>query len=84
MQESTVRETSPESAAYAAGMGASALRVMFRGKHWSAAVIVLTGAVLLLGGSFIGHRDTSFFVQAAGVVVGTIGLVGWVFSTSER
>jgi hypothetical protein len=83
MHETTAREATSESAAYAAGMGASALRVMFRGKHWSAAVIVLTGAILLLGGSFIGHNDTSFFVQAAGCVVGTVGLVGWIFSSND-
>ena len=43
----------------------------------SAAIIVLAGAVLLLGGSFIGHNDTKLFVQVAGCVVGIIGIIGW-------
>lgn len=46
-------------------------------KFISAAIIVLTGAVLLLGGAFIGHNDTKLFVQTAGCGVGVIGIIGW-------
>ena len=46
-------------------------------RYISAAIIVLAGAVLLLGGSYIGHGDTKLFVQAAGCGVGIIGIIGW-------
>jgi|GEM_PF-1400620 len=46
-------------------------------KFISAAIIVLAGTVLLLGGSFIGHSDTKLFVQTAGCGVGIIGIIGW-------
>ena len=47
-------------------------------KYLSAAIIVLAGASLLLGGSFIAHSDTKLFVQAVGCGVGAVGLWGWI------
>ncbi len=77
------RKTATESAGYAAGVGIGMFREMFRGKHVSAAIITASGALLLLGGSFIAHTETGAFVQVVGVLAGTVGLVGWVFSSSE-
>jgi hypothetical protein len=46
-------------------------------KYISAAMIVLSGSVLLLGGSFIGHDHTKLFVQTAGCGVVMFGMIGW-------
>jgi hypothetical protein len=73
-----------EAAGYSAGVGIGAFRASCRGKHISAAIIVLAGAVLLLGGSFIRHGDTKVFVQVIGCIVGAVGLVGWIFSSTKN
>ena len=44
----------------------------------SASILVLASAVCLTGGSYIPHDDTALFVQVAGVLIGIVGLVGWV------
>ena len=77
------KQTSTEAAGYAAGVGFGAICTLCRGKHISAAIIVLAGTVLLLGGSFIQHADTKLFVQVVGCIVGAIGLVGWIFSSTK-
>ena len=77
------KQTPTEAAGYATGVGIGAFRASCRGKHISAAIIVLAGAVLLIGGSFIQHADTKLFVQVVGCIVGAIGLVGWVFSSTK-
>ena len=78
------KQTTAEAAGYTAGVGIGAFRAACRGKHISAAIIVLAGAILLLGGSWlIGHHDTKLFVQVVGCIVGAVGLVGWVFSTTK-
>jgi hypothetical protein len=46
-------------------------------KTFSASIVVLAGAVLLTGGSFIQHGDTKLFLQALGCLVGIMGLAGW-------
>ncbi len=46
-------------------------------KGISASTIVLSGALILTGGSFIPHGDTQAFFQLVGAVVGLIGLVVW-------
>jgi hypothetical protein len=79
------KQTPTEAAGYAAGFGIGAFRASCRGKHLSAAIIVLAGAVLLLGGSWlIRHADTKLFIQVVGCIVGVVGLVGWVFSTTKN
>lgn len=77
------KQTGTEAAGHIAGLGVGAFRASCRGKHISAAIIVLAGAVLLLGGSFIQHTDTQLFVQVGGCVVGAFGLVGWIFSSTK-
>jgi Na+/melibiose symporter-like transporter len=46
-------------------------------KSISASIVVLSGALLLVGGSFVPHDQTQVFVQFVGCVVGLIGLVAW-------
>jgi hypothetical protein len=48
-------------------------------KAISASIIVVAAAILLVGGSHIGHSQTSGFVQFVGCVVGLLGMVGWVY-----
>ena len=43
----------------------------------SASIIVFSGAILLLGGAFVGHTDTKLFVQTVGCGVGIVGIIGW-------
>ena len=78
------KQSATEAAGEIAGFGIGAFRASCRGKHISAAIIVLAGAVLLLGGSWlIRHDDTKLFVQVVGCIVGAFGLFGWLFSTSK-
>jgi hypothetical protein len=77
------KQSATEAAGFAAGVGVGAFHAAFRGKHISAAIIVLAGAVLLLGGSFIRHADTKLFVQVVGCIVGVVGLIGWIFSSTK-
>ncbi len=83
MESSEQKQTPTEAAGHIAGLGVSAFRASCRGKHLSAAIIVLAGAVLLLGGSFIGHADTQLFVMIVGCLLVAFGLVGWFFSSSK-
>ena len=53
-------------------------------KAISASIVVLAGAVLLTGGSLVGHADTALFVQAVGSLVGVIGLVVWFLALQNR
>lgn len=46
-------------------------------KSISASIITLSGAVVLVGGSFVSHNQTQGFLQIVGSVVGLIGLVVW-------
>jgi hypothetical protein len=77
------KQTATEAAGHIAGLGVGAFRASCRGKHISAAIIVLAGAVLLLGGSYVGDADTRLFVQVVGCIVGGVGLIGWVFSSTR-
>ena len=72
-----------EAAGYAAGVGIGLARPALRGKHISASIIVLAGAMLILGGSYIRHADTKLFVQVVGCLFSAIGLIGWFVSTAE-
>ena len=83
MENIQTKQTEAEAVGYVAGVGIGTARAAFRGKHISAAIIVLAGAILLLGGSFIRHDDTKLFVQFVGCIFGAVGLVGWIFSTSK-
>lgn len=85
MENTQTKQTPTEAVGYTAGVGIGTLRVAFRGKHVSAAIIVLAGAILLLGGSWlIRHDDTKLFVQFVGCVIGAVGLVGWIFSSTKN
>jgi hypothetical protein len=53
-------------------------------KSISASIIVLAGAILIVGGSYIQHGDTKGFVQIVGCAVGAIGLWGWFTSLKEK
>ena len=53
-------------------------------KSISAAIIVVAGSALILGGSYIPHSDTKLFVQIVGCGVGTVGLWGWFVSLKEK
>ena len=77
------KQSATEAGGEIVGLSIGAFRASCRGKHISAAIIVLAGAVLLLGGSFIRHGDTKLFVQVVGCIVGTFGLIGWVFSSTK-
>jgi hypothetical protein len=77
------KQTSTEAAGHIAGLGVGAFQASCRGKHVSAAIIVLAGAVLLVGGAFIPHSDTKLFVQVVGCGVGAMGLAGWIFSSTK-
>ena len=80
MENPEPKETTTEAAGHIAGLGFGALRAACRGKQMSAAVIVLSGAILLLGGSFITHCDTQTFVQSVGTFLVAVGVVGWFLS----
>lgn len=80
--ENTQERTPTEAAGFAAGVGVGTFRVVFRGKHMSAAIVVLAGAILLLGGSFIRHGQTQAFLQVVGCVIGAVGFIGWIFGSS--
>ncbi len=69
------------SAAYAVGLSVGTLQAVFRGKHISAAIIVLIGAILLLGGACLTRGETGLFIQIVGCIVCGVGLTGWIFST---
>ena len=84
MKHDTQKQTATEAAGYIAGAGLGSTRLAFRGKHMSAAIIVVAGAMLLLGGSYIAHGDTKLFVQVVGCIVGAIGLGGWVISVIDK
>ena len=84
MEHIETKQSATEAAGYAAGVGIGVTRSALRGKHISAAIIVLAGAMLILGGSFIRHGDTKLFVQAVGCILSAAGLVGWFLSTAEK
>jgi uncharacterized membrane protein YjjP (DUF1212 family) len=84
MEHIQTKQTATEALGYTAGVSIGTFRALFRGKHISAAIIVLAGAILLLGGSWlIRHADTKLFIQVVGCIVSAVGLVGWVFSTTK-
>lgn len=78
------KQTTTEAAGQIAGYGVGAFTAACRGKHMSAAIIVLAGAILLLGGSFIHHGDTQAFVQFTGSLCIAVGLLGWLFSSPKN
>lgn len=84
MENIQTKQTETVAAGYVAGVGIGAARAAFRGKHISAAIIVLAGAILILGGSFLRHDDTKLFVQVVGSIFGAVGLVGWFLSSSTK
>jgi hypothetical protein len=84
MEDMQTKQTGTEAAGYVAAVGFGSARAAFRGKHISAAIIVLAGAILILGGSFIRHDDTKLFVQVVGCIFAAVGLVGWFLSTSTK
>jgi len=84
MPEEQKQQSTLEAAGYIAGVGLGATRSAFRGKPISASIIVLAGAILLVGGSHLQHGDSSLFVQVIGCVVTLFGLGGWIFSLKER
>ena len=43
----------------------------------SASIVVLAGAIVLVGGSHVGHDQTQGFLQMLGSTLGAVGLVVW-------
>src|SRR5688572_24670396 len=84
MKNEENKTSGTEAAGYIVGLGVGASRSVLRGKHISAAIVVLAGAILLLGGSYIRHSDTKLFVQIVGCIVGAIGLYGWFVSVTDK
>ena len=52
-------------------------------KSLSAAIIVLAGAIVLTGGSFVAHSDTQAALQLTGAGVGIAGLIVWYRSLED-
>lgn len=50
----------------------------------SSSIVILSAAILLVGGSHVQHGDTRLFVQVVGCAVGLIGLNGWFISFREK
>ncbi|MBT5018774.1 MAG: hypothetical protein HON04_08500 [Planctomicrobium sp.] len=84
MKETETKQSGMESAGYLFGAVYDLARPVFRGKHMSAAIIVLASAILLVCGSLILHSGTRLLVQGAGCLFGTVGLFGWVVSSSNE
>ena len=84
MENIEKKHTATEATGYPAGGGIGAARSALRGKHISASIIVLAGAILILGGSYIRHDDTKLFVQVVGCIFSAVGLVGWFISSAEK
>ena len=78
------KPSAAEATGYIAGVCCGITRSAMRGKHISAAIIVLAAAVLLVGGSYVRHSDTKLFLQSVGCIVGLIGLSGWFLSVREK
>jgi len=53
-------------------------------KSISASIIVLSAAILILGGACIQHDGTQLFVMVVGCGVGLAGLGGWWGSMREK
>jgi hypothetical protein len=83
MEDIEHKQSATEATGHIIGLGAGALQAACRGKHVSAAIIVLAGAILLLGESFIIDSDAQLFVQIVGVVFSVVGLAGWLLSTAQ-
>jgi hypothetical protein len=75
MEKIEHKQTTTEAAGHIAGLGIGAVSAACRGKHISAAIIVLAGAILLIGGSLI--------AQVVGIVLVVAGFVGWCFSSPK-
>ena len=50
----------------------------------SAAILVLAGALLIVGGAGEKHDDTQRFLYLVGCAVGLVGLVCWFIGLSKR
>jgi hypothetical protein len=76
-------QTPTEATGQVAGFGFGAFKAACRGKHVSAAIIVLAGSILLLGGASIVCRDPDF-VRGVGMILMVIGLSAWFLSSSTQ
>ncbi len=47
-------------------------------KAISSAIIALAGAIVFSAGALVNHGDTQLFVCAVGILIGLIGMIGWV------
>jgi hypothetical protein len=52
-------------------------------KSVSASLVLLSGALILTGGSFVAHDQTQGFLQFVGVAIGLVGLAAW-FKTFKQ
>jgi len=52
-------------------------------KSVSSSIVLLSGAIILTGGSFVPHDQTQAFLQIVGAVIGLIGLGAWFTSFKQ-
>jgi hypothetical protein len=53
-------------------------------KSLSASIVVFTGAAMFVAGAFHHHNETQLVTCGAGLVVGLMGLVGWIGAMKSR
>jgi len=53
-------------------------------KAISSSIVIFTGAVMFVAGTFQQHNQTELVICGAGIVVGLIGLVGWINALRAR
>lgn len=49
----------------------------------AASIIVFGSCVVFAAAGFVRHSDTNLFLNAVGMIVGVIGLIGW-FTASKN
>ncbi len=53
-------------------------------KAISSSIVILSAAILMVGGAHIQHSDTNLFIQVVGCLVGLAGLGGWFVSLRDK
>ena len=49
----------------------------------SASIVLLSGAIILTGGSFVAHNQTQGFLQFVGGAIGLVGLAAWFMALKQ-
>ncbi len=53
-------------------------------KSITSSIVILSAAILILGGAHIQHSDSALFVQVVGCVIGLAGFGGWFVSLRDK